>query len=70
MIPILAAQISTDREYGRLGTGRTVDASYVTQLMQRYQGVGSEKQVFGDELERALKYLQGNPPSSRIDITA
>lgn len=65
--PILAFQISGDRQSGALGTGQPVTASYIEGLASRYSG---KPNPFGDQLDRALKYLTANPPANQLDVNA
>jgi hypothetical protein len=65
--PLLAFQISGDRKDGVIPTGQPVTASYIKGLIDRYAG---HENPFGDELDKALRYLTDNPPTNRVDINA
>jgi len=56
VVPILAFQISQDREDGVLTGGRDVDAAYLAELARRYDG---RVNPFGDALDLATRYLAG-----------
>jgi hypothetical protein len=46
---------------------RQLTASYIKGLIDRYAG---DENRFGDELDKAPKYLTDNPSTNRVDVNA
>lgn len=68
LIPLMAFDVASDRENGRLEAGQPIDIAYLTELLDRYERSNVEDQA--DQARRAIEYLAQRGGAPGVDLNA